>query len=509
MDNLSKTLPIVQQQLDSLLDFAASSKDLNNSVIMSAFRLLYKDLVKLYVAYQEAIINLLERYFKLSRKKTREALEMYKKYLVKMDKVAEFLQVVDGVGLDKSEMPDLTKSPASILNVLEQHLAQLEAKKRGATTPISPDAQGEDDDDDADINKENQGKSTAPQQQARDVKTTGESGEEKIQQQQNLGKISKEEPSPAANKDASSKTAQKPARPSPKSSPLVSPSDSKSPPTSSAKPASSASSTIQAAEKKGPPERPTKPPSRPPPPSAAQAPPASPPKPSGGPSSGGSSAPQSTSATSAKVASHAPPPPHPPPPQPHHHPQPPPHPPAPHAPPHHPAPSTSPARPASSQTTGADLNSTTTSDSTGINSHSNNNSSNCDNNLESLPAERPTCSASMVATADDSTVGLQAANHEDAAAIGNEVETNHINSVNQEIVQEASIEVVPVAEIEEELEMPPPPPPIDDLDDSIPEPPPPVEVEEVQAADGERDQQGLVEGDHQPALNGQPTNGTE
>lgn len=512
MDNLSKTLPIVQQQFDSLLDFAASSKDLNNSVIMSAFRLLYKDVVRLYVAYQEAIINLLERYFKLSRKKTREALEMYKKFLARMDKVASFFQVADAVGLDKSEMPDLTKSPASILNLLEQHLARLEAKKRG-TTP-----QGEDEELD---NRENSEQSSASaSQQAKEVEQTNELMKEK-KEEHSGGETSSEQ---AKSKEESLKAgkdvlpAQKPPRPSPKTSPLVSPSDSKSPPGSTARQISPSSNVPAAAvpEKKGPPERPAKPPSRPPPPSAAPAPPPPPPPPqqSSGPSG------SSGAASSTKVASHASPPPHPPPPQAHH--QAPPHPPAPHAPPHPPAPSTSPVPPSTTATSATEANSNNT---TSNSNSTNNNNNSADGNKDvsdhiGASSEGPTCSASVVAH-NESSVEQPAqiqvdgvVNHENSSSVSHEIETNHINNVSQEAVHEANVEAValpppPAPPAEDELEMPPPPPPIDDIDDSMPEPPPPVEAEEGQdPVEGQPQQQADVS-QQQPALNGQPTNGAE
>lgn len=155
MEHLGKTLPIVQSQFDALLNFKPEVKDLSNGIIMGAFRALYKDLVKIYVAYQEAIINLLERYFKLSRKKTRDALSLYKEYLARMDKVESFLKLVDAVGLDKSEMPDVVNSPASILPALEQHLAQLEAEKKGHGT-LSTNAEQESNSDlTAKTNEEN------------------------------------------------------------------------------------------------------------------------------------------------------------------------------------------------------------------------------------------------------------------------------------------------------------------------------------------------------------------
>lgn len=261
MDKLSKTLPIVQAQFDSLLEFAAEQKDLNNGIIMFAFRLLYKDLVRLYIAYQEAIINLLERYFKLSRKKTREALELYKNYLARMDRVASFLRVVEAVGLDKSEMPDLTKSPGSILKLLEQHLSQLEAKKKGKTN--SPDAaEGPDQAEEDQEEKENEdpqqsGMNKAPKKEIDEDVKLNEAPEENI-----------ENPTPSTSSGQPAKPAppQKPARPTPRVSPEIS---SKPESSTSSKFASSQTQRSEASPKAIPPERPAKPPSRPPPPSNA------------------------------------------------------------------------------------------------------------------------------------------------------------------------------------------------------------------------------------------------
>src|SRR5699024_4348730 len=64
----------------------------------------------------------------------RETLDIYKKFLIRMNKVGEFLKTAENVGIDKGEIPDLTKAPSSLLDAMEQHLAQLEGKKAGATS---------------------------------------------------------------------------------------------------------------------------------------------------------------------------------------------------------------------------------------------------------------------------------------------------------------------------------------------------------------------------------------
>ncbi len=58
-EKLLKTLPVLHEQLDALLEFEASPQDLNNGVINAAFVLLFKDLIRLFACYNDGIINLL------------------------------------------------------------------------------------------------------------------------------------------------------------------------------------------------------------------------------------------------------------------------------------------------------------------------------------------------------------------------------------------------------------------------------------------------------------------
>ncbi|XP_076031346.1 phosphatidylinositol-binding clathrin assembly protein lap isoform X17 [Oratosquilla oratoria] len=158
-EKLLKTLPILQAQIDALLDFDCTANELTNGVISAAFLLLFRDLIRLFACYNDGIINLLEKYFEMNKKQAREALDCYKKFLIRMDRVSEFLKVAEAVGMDKSEIPDLKqsvgigkegipnlsklvgdtskdandKAPSSLLDALEAHLASLEGKKPPAT----------------------------------------------------------------------------------------------------------------------------------------------------------------------------------------------------------------------------------------------------------------------------------------------------------------------------------------------------------------------------------------
>ncbi|XP_055055216.2 phosphatidylinositol-binding clathrin assembly protein isoform X4 [Misgurnus anguillicaudatus] len=114
-EKLIKTLPIIQNQLDALLDFQANPNELTNGVINAAFMLLFKDSIRLFAAYNEGVINLLEKYFDMKKNQCKDALEIYKKFLYRMTKLSEFLKVAE--------------APSSLLEALEQHLASLEGKK--------------------------------------------------------------------------------------------------------------------------------------------------------------------------------------------------------------------------------------------------------------------------------------------------------------------------------------------------------------------------------------------
>ncbi|CAL1298509.1 unnamed protein product [Larinioides sclopetarius] len=150
-EQLLKTLPALQTQLDALLEFDCSTNDLTNGVVNSCFMLLFRDLVRLFACYNDGIINLLGKYFDMNKKHARDALDIYKKFLIRMDRVAEFLKVAENIGIDKGDIPDLTKiarrcgnlpifiskhAPSSLLEALEQHLATLEGRK-GSTSAAS------------------------------------------------------------------------------------------------------------------------------------------------------------------------------------------------------------------------------------------------------------------------------------------------------------------------------------------------------------------------------------
>merc|ERR1711997_655287 len=78
------------------------------------------------------------KYFDMNKKNAKEALDSYKKFLIRMDRVAEFLKVAENVGVDKTDVPELSKAPSSLLEALESHLANLEGRKVGSPSTTTP-----------------------------------------------------------------------------------------------------------------------------------------------------------------------------------------------------------------------------------------------------------------------------------------------------------------------------------------------------------------------------------
>uniref|UniRef100_A0A3Q0TF63 Phosphatidylinositol binding clathrin assembly protein a n=1 Tax=Amphilophus citrinellus TaxID=61819 RepID=A0A3Q0TF63_AMPCI len=127
-EKLLKTIPIVQNQMDVLLDFNVNANELTNGVINAAFMLLFKDAIRLFAAYNEGIINLLGK----------------NKFLCHGPVILQFRLlvfltllciIIEGATSDKGQHP--SDSLVLLLDALEQHLASLEGKKVKDSTAAS------------------------------------------------------------------------------------------------------------------------------------------------------------------------------------------------------------------------------------------------------------------------------------------------------------------------------------------------------------------------------------
>ena len=135
----------VQHQIRACLKCDLLSTESDNEITLTAFRLLTMDLLVLFSVMNEGTINVLERYFEMSRPDAERALQIYKTFSRQTDQVVQFLSVARQYELStRLEIPKLKHAPTSLTNSLEeylndpdfevnrrQYLAQQQAKKSG------------------------------------------------------------------------------------------------------------------------------------------------------------------------------------------------------------------------------------------------------------------------------------------------------------------------------------------------------------------------------------------
>jgi hypothetical protein len=69
----------------------------------------------------------------MNKKLAREALDIYKRFLIRMDRVGEFLKVAEKFGIDKNDIPDLARVSELVSFVLKErvnHDIALSSRKR-------------------------------------------------------------------------------------------------------------------------------------------------------------------------------------------------------------------------------------------------------------------------------------------------------------------------------------------------------------------------------------------
>ncbi|KAK9474659.1 ANTH domain-containing protein [Dipodascopsis tothii] len=141
----------VQSQMEYLLLCRFHASEVQDDITLTAFRLLVHDLLALHQAVNEAVINVLEHYFEMSKIDARRALQIYKRFVSQMDGTIEYLQVARKLESETRLMvPNIKHAPTSLTSSLEEYLndpdfdvnrnqflAQREAKRAaGRTSPV-------------------------------------------------------------------------------------------------------------------------------------------------------------------------------------------------------------------------------------------------------------------------------------------------------------------------------------------------------------------------------------
>ncbi|TFK39925.1 ANTH domain-containing protein [Crucibulum laeve] len=113
----------VHRMIDALVECRFYLDDLEDELTITALRMLVKDLLILFQAGNEGVINVLEHYFEMSQVDAQEALVIYRHFCKQTERVVEFLGVAKKLqNLLNVPIPNLKHAPVSLAGALQEYL---------------------------------------------------------------------------------------------------------------------------------------------------------------------------------------------------------------------------------------------------------------------------------------------------------------------------------------------------------------------------------------------------
>ncbi|KAH7922316.1 ANTH-domain-containing protein [Leucogyrophana mollusca] len=113
----------VQKMIDTLVECRFYLDDLEDELTITALRMLVKDLLILFQAGNEGVINVLEHYFEMSKIDAEQALAIYRHFCKQTERVVEYLGVAKKLqNLLNVSIPNLKHAPVSLAGALQEYL---------------------------------------------------------------------------------------------------------------------------------------------------------------------------------------------------------------------------------------------------------------------------------------------------------------------------------------------------------------------------------------------------
>jgi len=142
---LLRETEVIQDQVKALVKCDLLNNDTENEISLTAFRLLTRDLLDLYSVLNEAVMNVLSRYFEMSKPDAERAIKIYRTFCKQTDQVVQYLSVARQYEhATRLQIPKIKHAPTSLANSLQeylddqdfdtnrkQYLAEQEAKRTG------------------------------------------------------------------------------------------------------------------------------------------------------------------------------------------------------------------------------------------------------------------------------------------------------------------------------------------------------------------------------------------
>ncbi|KAG1723828.1 ANTH domain-containing protein [Suillus paluster] len=113
----------VQTMIDTLVECRFYLDDLEDELTITALRMLVKDLLILFQAGNEGVINVLEHYFEMTKVDAEQALSIYRHFCTQTERVVEYLGVAKKLqNLLNVSIPTLKHAPVSLAGALQEYL---------------------------------------------------------------------------------------------------------------------------------------------------------------------------------------------------------------------------------------------------------------------------------------------------------------------------------------------------------------------------------------------------
>ncbi|KAJ1281490.1 hypothetical protein BS78_04G309900 [Paspalum vaginatum] len=117
-------LPALQQLLFRLLGCQPQGSSSYNIIIQHAFSMVALESVKIQTAINDAILNLVDKFFEMRRDEAIRALDMYKKAIYQAEQLSEFYEVCKNIHIGRGErFQKIEQPPASFLATMEEYLS--------------------------------------------------------------------------------------------------------------------------------------------------------------------------------------------------------------------------------------------------------------------------------------------------------------------------------------------------------------------------------------------------
>ncbi|KAE8224567.1 hypothetical protein CF319_g2560 [Tilletia indica] len=120
---LLREINITQKVMNAVLACSFFLDDPSDEITLAAFRMALKDLLDLYAAVNEGIINMLEHYFEMSKVDATAALKIYREFCNQTEKVVAYLTAARKYSHAlRVAIPQLKHAPVSLAGALEEYL---------------------------------------------------------------------------------------------------------------------------------------------------------------------------------------------------------------------------------------------------------------------------------------------------------------------------------------------------------------------------------------------------